>query len=742
MNAREVAAYVPDAGGVGLEEMARTLEADVDDVALLARGLQQQRLVTLKGGSVYATEALKMDRRDGILPRYAPPPPCEADAPKTAADGRVFEYVSLIWGGRRRELMEMFDLDNRQVDDIIGPLCRCGMLRATKSGWLGLNGERFSVPDSAAVRQVREKYAPSASVEDGLMSYRTKIDVLAELVESFSPLPLAKAAACLGAPAEKLLYVAETLHENRVLAMKHMGVKSLLIRNGGIAQDSSVTVGGSCREVSRYQVAKDGVSLEAILADVGGERRYMLRHPRFRRPTVAVLDRIYEMASPGLEWGEMKSPKDFEAVKERLRTNLKATIDERLPFVDEDVRKVMLVELVNRMHLGRLEYLLRDPHVEEIKAQSGRNVYIKHVGCQQEWVETNVRVSADELGRYAGTIARETAQQVDSSHPLLDAILYTGDRVNVSLPETAGGAHVMEIRVFSKKPWNFVRLIRRGTVDAEVMAFLWLAIQYRLNILVSGETGSGKTSFLNALSLFLPKNDHIVSVEDTRELQLPEFFGNWSHLTVRRAGGESDVTMSRLLINALRMNPSFIIMGEVRYPQDIEALMRATAMGHPVMSTIHTRDCTTTVKRFQDAGISHNDMSNIHLNVILEAVRSKEEPLQSRRRVKEVGEYLLSPQGIAVNRIYRIDLGLDRILAQNEPAGYYQRIMDRVNMDAPEIRENIRQKAQIIRWLVGLGVEDIDVLGRVIQLYYRNPAAVVRAARENSVEEALLKNEA
>ena len=195
--------------------------------------------------------------------------------------------------------------------------------------------------------------------------------------------------------------------------------------------------------------------------------------------------------------------------------------------------------------------------------------------------------------------------------------------------------------------------------------------------------------------------------------------------------------MARLLVNALRMNPSFIIMGEVRGKGDIETLMRATSMGHPVMSTIHTRDCSTTVKRFEDAGVAAGDLASIHLNVILEAVRFKGDR-QPMRRVKEVGEYCLEAGKAAANRVYRLDMNADSIVLVNEPRTYFQRVMEKVNMNKDEIRLDLDGKRRVIEWLVRKDVEDIEALGDVIQSYYRDPARTVAwAARDADVSEVL-----
>jgi predicted transport protein len=169
--------------------------------------------------------------------------------------------------------------------------------------------------------------------------------------------------------------------------------------------------------------------------------------------------------------------------------------------------------------------------------------------------------------------------------------------------------------------------------------------------------------------------------------------------------------------------------------------MSATAMGHPLMSTIHTRDCSTTIKRFMDAKVAANDLANIHLNVILEAVKTRGEPHNSMRKVKEVGEYVVGAQGVEVNRIYRLDMHTGMINRVNEPRLFYQRVMDKIGMNKDEIRQDLDEKRQILSWLVNRDVEDQHTLGMVVQTYYLHPGAVLAAASSNNDVEAFLNDD-
>jgi len=656
---------------------------------------------------------------------------------------KIYMWMVLLWKPPMNQPKKRFNLSSKELSQVLNTLEEKGLIKMEKTRRMRLmENLKVKILDTPIKREVLEMYSPKVIQDDYLSVHSTYVDVLVKLVHDFSPVGLKEVAHYLNTPSKELLKVARLLDEHGLIQIRQSNLNSVLLKPKGREFPEYRTQDGvSGREVAeKYSLHKDDITVDVIITMGRGEYKYNLAYPLFMEPTMTVMNRIYDKASPNIE-DEINIVDDFDNIRSRLLSEIKKSAEGMLPTLDEKTRRLMLAEFTNELHLGKIEYLLKDPYIEEIKAQSGKPIFIKHVKCRQEWIETNITLSDASLYKHAKAIARETRQQIDSSHPLMDAVLHTGDRVNVSLPEIAGGSIVLEIRVFSKSPWNFVRLIKRGTVSADILAFIWLAIQNKFNILVSGETGSGKTSFVNALCIFLPKNDHIISVEDTRELLLPSFFKNWSHMTTRGAENRGGVTMAKLLVNSLRMNPSFIIMGEVRNNEDIETLMRATAMGHPVISTIHTRDCMTTIKRFEDAGITPNDLAHIHLNIILEAVKSKEDMNQSKRRVKEVGEYVLSGKAVEVNRIFRLDMNTDTINMINKPLNYHQRIMNKINFTKDDITVNLEEKKRIIEWLVSQNIDDIEVLGQVIQYYYHDPQTVVEAATKGIRVEALLQDE-
>jgi len=204
--------------------------------------------------------------------------------------------------------------------------------------------------------------------------------------------------------------------------------------------------------------------------------------------------------------------------------------------------------------------------------------------------------------------------------PLLDAHLITGDRANATLFPISGRGNTITIRRFRRDPWTVTDLIKNKTTSSEVMALIWMGMQYELNLILSGGTGSGKTSFLNVCLPFIQPNHRILSIEDTRELSLPSFL-HWIPMTTREPNpeGKGAVEMLDLLVNSLRMRPDRIIVGEVRRQREAEVMFEAMHTGHSVYTTLHANTADETIRRLVNPPIEvpTTMLEAVHLNVVM-----------------------------------------------------------------------------------------------------------------------------
>ncbi len=235
--------------------------------------------------------------------------------------------------------------------------------------------------------------------------------------------------------------------------------------------------------------------------------------------------------------------------------------------------------------LGPLEPLLEDASISEIMVNGPSQVYVERRGRL-----TRTEVVFDDDGHLRRIIERILAplgRRVDESAPMVDARLQDGSRVNVILPPLAVHGPTLTIRKFSRQPLTVADLIRLGTLTPQSAAFLRACVTGRLNILVSGGTGSGKTTTLNALSSFIPSDERIITIEDAAELQLQQAHVVTLESRPPNLEGRGEITIRHLVRNALRMRPDRIILGEVRGSEALD-LLQALNTGHDgSLSTAH-----------------------------------------------------------------------------------------------------------------------------------------------------------
>jgi len=310
---------------------------------------------------------------------------------------------------------------------------------------------------------------------------------------------------------------------------------------------------------------------------------YEVRFPKLSREEQQLFRRIKERAITEIQIDPSTIPNPEERRKVFLNA-VKKMIKEEAPHYSEGRIEVLADMIVQQMiGYGKLDPLVRDDNLEEIMViGTGRPVYVWH--RRFNMCKTNITFPEEkEILNIIERIAREVGRRIDQQSPLLDARLPDGSRVNATIPPISLDGPTITIRKFKKDPLTIIDLIKYGTLNSEIAALLWVFVDglgvKPANVLVAGGTGSGKTTTLNSLGMFIPPSERVISIEDTAELQLP--VEHWIRLETRPPNleGKGEVTMDDLVKNTLRMRPDRIIVGEVRGP---EARTMFTAMntGH------------------------------------------------------------------------------------------------------------------------------------------------------------------
>ncbi|MDN3613944.1 MAG: CpaF family protein [Vibrio gallaecicus] len=282
------------------------------------------------------------------------------------------------------------------------------------------------------------------------------------------------------------------------------------------------------------------------------------------------------------------------------------------------VRAEYVQSLVDELHgLGPLQALMDDESISDIMINGHQNVFIERNGL----VEKSAAMFIDEqqLQQIAKRIASRVGRRVDESSPTCDARLEDGSRVNIVIPPVAIDGTSISIRKFKKQSINFSQLVDFGAMSPEMAKILMIAARCRLNILISGGTGSGKTTMLNALSQFISEKERIVTIEDAAELRLLQ--PHVVRLETRTAGieGSGQITQRDLVINSLRMRPDRIVVGECRGSEAFE-MLQAMNTGHDgSMSTLHAntpRDALARVEAMVMMATSNLPLAAIRRTIV------------------------------------------------------------------------------------------------------------------------------
>jgi flagellar protein FlaI len=470
---------------------------------------------------------------------------------------------------------------------------------------------------------------------------------------------------------------------------------------------------------------------------------YELKFPEIAVGTSALLDKIKAvlLTEIPIKPSELMDFHSIENLKKRFFEKGQVFLKRDLPSVDEKTQKYLIGSLMQEMFgLGRIEFLLSDPNLEEIVINGSREpvwVYHKKFG----WLKTSITINLEsQILNYSNNIGRKVGRQITLLDPLMDAHLPTGDRINSTLFPISTHGNTITIRKFRRSPWTISDFIENKTLSYDTAALIWLAIQYELNMIVAGGTASGKTSMLNVFMSFIPPNHRIVSIEDTRELQLPDFL-HWVPLTTREPNPEGlgEVSMLSLLVNSLRMRPDRIIVGEIRRSNEAEVLFEAMHTGHSVYATLHADTAEQALKRLVNPPINVPEAVIEALHLFAVNFRDRRRGI---RRMLELAEILPAGEkgGVKVNTLYKWKPLKDEIVKDNESYRLMEEIRMHTGMTGEEIEQDVKEKTDILKWFVKSKITDLNKIGRLVAIYYSEPDYLLKNVKKNEDVENIIKS--
>jgi len=500
-------------------------------------------------------------------------------------------------------------------------------------------------------------------------------------------------------------------------------------------------------DIDTYMIGADGVPAQVYIYSPQNEYVpiYRLMYPKIPIATHSILNSIREelITLVTLSTKEFVDPTAIINVKQKFSIKAHELIKKYLPGILEDDESVLVGYLIHEMlGLGVIELLISDDRLEEIVINNSKDpiwVYHKRHG----WLKTTVILENEEMiYNYSSSIGRRVGRQITNLYPLMDAHLHTGDRVNATLFPISTVGNTITIRKFARSPWTIIHLLDQKvkTISPEAVALIWLAIQYELNILVVGGTASGKTSFLNTLMPFIPPNQRVISIEDTREINLPKFL-QWIPFSSREPNpeGKGGVSMLDLLMNALRMRPDRIIVGEIRREKEVEVMFEAIRTGHSAYATFHADNAHQAYQRLINPPISLPEAMLNALHMVIVQYRHRRLGI---RRTLEVGEIVpVSATENKLNIIYRWNPKLDILEKANKTFRIYNEINMYTGMNDVEIDENLKNREAILGWMVRHEIKTVNSVGKVFAEYYKDETVVISAAKNDVNPETIIGKE-
>jgi flagellar protein FlaI len=458
------------------------------------------------------------------------------------------------------------------------------------------------------------------------------------------------------------------------------------------------------------------------IVDIGEQLNiYRLKLPHLTPADKSILDSIQKVATKIIDIRKESSNSDVR--KQSLKEKIYDMIAKTSSIKVSDLKMDAYADMISREMggYGLLDYLMDDDKLEEVMVVPPHcAVFVFH--REHGMLRTTLAIDSDEyIKNIIERIARDVSRRIDTNNPLLDARLPSGDRVNATLNPASVDGSSITIRKFREDPYTLVDMINFKTINPEVGAFLWLCAEgmqtYPCNILISGGTSSGKTTFLNCVSMFIRPTERVLTIEDTAELRLP--LKHWVRMETRPPSieGTGEIPMDVLLKNSLRMRPDRIIVGEVRHA---EAFTLFTAMntGHQgSMGTIHANTSDETLVRLMSPpmNVPEQMATALDLVVVLNRINIPKKGLV--RRVTEIAE-ITGNKKPDLHPLYAWDSTNDT-LTQLDKASYAKKQINKYSgLSMDKINNELKLRENLLAEAAKRKISSIGAFSVFLQKYY------------------------
>ncbi|MDS0282973.1 type II/IV secretion system ATPase subunit [Haloarcula onubensis] len=412
--------------------------------------------------------------------------------------------------------------------------------------------------------------------------------------------------------------------------------------------------------------------------------------------------------------------------------------DDPSTLTEYQVEKLLYMLKRDFIGYGLIDPVKHDINVEDISCDGyNSRVFVYHTDYEQ--IISNVEHGETDLDDFVVKLAQRSGKGISKRQPQIDATLPDGSRAQLTLGrEVSDHGTNYTIRQFKDVPFTPIDLINWNTFSLDEMAFMWLCIENNKSLIFAGGTASGKTTSLNAVSLFIPSNSKIVSIEDTREVELPQ--RNWVASVTRPSFGEDDkgdVDEFDLLEAALRQRPDYIVMGEIR-GEEGRTLFQVMSTGHTTYTTFHADSVGEVIKRFttEPINVSKTLFTALDLVSIQTQTRVDGSKVRRNKSLTEINEYSAENDEINVRDVYEWRAETDEYIQMGNSNTLEEIKFDR-GWTQEKLDEELFKRKVVLAYLIEQGINSYTEVAASIQAFINDPETILTLIANDQLERSL-----
>jgi flagellar protein FlaI len=488
-------------------------------------------------------------------------------------------------------------------------------------------------------------------------------------------------------------------------------------------------------EVEIYPVNPPYAYIQIIYDHSTHEYTYQVLEPLLTDPEKELLKELKERLFETLDINTKDISKEEAGIKLRAAaTDIILDFGIRLTPVQREV-------ILYNMHKdflgdGLIDAIMHDKYIEDISCDGVHTSLFVYHNNYESMKTTLSYTNADELDSFVTKLAQRSGKYISISQPILDSTMQDGSRIQMTLGQevTAHGS-TFTIRKFKDEPITPTDLIEWRTFAPLSIAYIWLCVENGKSAIFAGGTASGKTTSLNAVSLFIPPLSKIVSLEDTRELKLPH--PNWIPSVTRDSfdtSGRGEINMYELLRAAMRQRPEYILVGEVR-GKECQTLFQAMSTGHTTYSTIHADSVASVVHRIENPpmDVPRNMLSALDFVCIQVQGRVGGKRIRRSKQIVEILDIDPRTNELITNEVFKWRSATDEITYSGK-SYLLEEIMEAKGWSENRMREELKRRQEVLEWMRIKKIRHYKDVAKILISYHRDPEAVIEKVRKDLYE--------